>query len=481
MAIFEKLPYTNYHNLNADWIVKKVKEVVEAWTEYRDSMDEWKDGVDAELQTFYDWFDNLDLTDEVRTIIEEMVQDGSFMTAATPVITSATETWLAAHVSQGYAVDNTLTISGAAADAKVTGDRITQLKEDITAIAIRPTVSGSIASFNDGAEDVPMKSLIVNIEPVQSGSGDPSPTNIRPISGWTEVNTVRNGINQWNEEWEVGAFSNADGSKVNATNRIRITNYINIKPSTSYYGQYAGTGGLYAWFYDAAKTFISLANITHNVFTTPNNAHYMNIATYNAGSGTYNNDISINYPSTDTAYHAYTGDTYTTALGQTVYGGKLDVVSGELVINKAGLDLGALTWRYQTPIEAFPYGYFYADISGKANGTTNFITSVYPVIATLLGGANKAASGQASGPRIFIANSDYTDPEVFKTAVTGQTAVYDLATPTTVQLTAQEVTTLLGANNVFADAGSVDVTYLAYGKLYIDNRIAELQAMILEQ
>lgn len=33
-----------------------------------------------------------------------------------------------------------------------------------------------------------MPSLKVGIEPVQSGSGDPSPENIRPISGWTAAN-----------------------------------------------------------------------------------------------------------------------------------------------------------------------------------------------------------------------------------------------------------------------------------------------------
>lgn len=36
--------------------------------------------------------------------------------------------WLTEHISSGYAVDNTLSISGAAADAKVTGDELTDLK-----------------------------------------------------------------------------------------------------------------------------------------------------------------------------------------------------------------------------------------------------------------------------------------------------------------------------------------------------------------
>lgn len=44
---------------------------------------------------------------------------------------------------------------------------------------------GAIASFSDGAA-LPLNKLKVSIDPVQSGSGDPSPTNIRPITGWTE-------------------------------------------------------------------------------------------------------------------------------------------------------------------------------------------------------------------------------------------------------------------------------------------------------
>jgi hypothetical protein len=45
-------------------------------------------------------------------------------------------------------------------------------------------VPTDIASFT--ASDAPLKSLTASIVPVQAGSGDPSPTNVRPISGWTD-------------------------------------------------------------------------------------------------------------------------------------------------------------------------------------------------------------------------------------------------------------------------------------------------------
>ena len=98
-------------------------------------------------------------------------------------------------------IDNTLSTAGKAADAKKTGDEIESLKstaaaqkDDTLKAFPTDTASGAVASFADGA-NVPVKSLIVNIDPVQSGSGDPSPTNVRPISGWSEVNVEHAGKN----------------------------------------------------------------------------------------------------------------------------------------------------------------------------------------------------------------------------------------------------------------------------------------------
>lgn len=52
---------------------------------------------------------------------------------------------------------------------------------------------GSIATFTDGADNLPLKSAIVNIEPIQSGSGTPSLDNVRPISGWTSISISHSG------------------------------------------------------------------------------------------------------------------------------------------------------------------------------------------------------------------------------------------------------------------------------------------------
>ena len=57
------------------------------------------------------------------------------------------------------------------------------------------TASGSIASFPDGADDVEIKSAVVQIVPKQAGTGDPSPDNVRPITGWDAVTVTRTGKN----------------------------------------------------------------------------------------------------------------------------------------------------------------------------------------------------------------------------------------------------------------------------------------------
>jgi hypothetical protein len=55
-------------------------------------------------------------------------------------------------------------------------------------------VSGDIASFE--AASAPLVSCICTINPIQSGSGDPSPSNVRPITGHDDVTiTQKDGNN----------------------------------------------------------------------------------------------------------------------------------------------------------------------------------------------------------------------------------------------------------------------------------------------
>lgn len=51
--------------------------------------------------------------------------------------------------------------------------------------AIVDIASGNPVHITDGAADYPLTSAVIDIESTQSGSGDPSPSNVRPITGWT--------------------------------------------------------------------------------------------------------------------------------------------------------------------------------------------------------------------------------------------------------------------------------------------------------
>lgn len=123
MGLFENMPYTNFHELNADWIVTQVKKVMTDWTNYRENMDDWKAGVDDEITAFRTWFDNLDVQDEVRTVIDDLIDSGEFAIIINPEIATETGNWLATHITPTTPViDNSLSVSGAAADSKTVGD-----------------------------------------------------------------------------------------------------------------------------------------------------------------------------------------------------------------------------------------------------------------------------------------------------------------------------------------------------------------------
>ena len=384
-------------------------------------------------------------------------------------------------------------------------DNKTTLKDYLNATAIIKTVGpAQMVTFNDGANNIPVKSCIINLESYQEGTGDPSPSNIRPISGRTGLTVTRCGKNLLEHgratrtAYGITFTRNADGSvSISGTATTHVVHYFfdydGTKPSTQFAtqfpnGTYIVTGGVSNSVYISG--FVGDSNhgtrfddYGNGAEITVTNGSLFGVRIVILNGTTVDTTI---YPmirlasDSNSEYEPYTAQTYPiswqTEAG-TVYGGNLDVVSGVLTVDRASVDMGTLAWRYFTSGD-----YFYVPVDGKALGNQNVISSIY---ATSSGSATSQMTdyqikGHATSNTVYVKDSRYTAAEDLTTALSGQTMVYELATPQTYQLTPTEVRTLLGGNTIYTDAGDVSVDYIADTKLYIDNKVAELQALAPE-
>lgn len=343
---------------------------------------------------------------------------------------------------------------------------------DITIVTseITKTDSGEICSFVDGA-DAPFADFKVNIEAVQSGSGDPSPTNVRPISGWTGANIYKRGFNLWDEEWEVGSINAQTGLPTPSTTQIRSVNFCQCVPNTQYCKISTNTNLLNVFWYDAEQQFISVSSgggaKPYTVVTSPTNARFFKIRTDNAYGTTYNNDISINYPATETNYHPHTGNTYNInwqSTAGTVYGGTLDVKTGELTVTHTIKNLSTLGWGESVQGNN---KIFYATLSDrKISNPSAPICNTYKYVGTFSSASgfynnssNYDLGFNSESRTIYVRDENYTSASDFKSHLDTVVLVYELATHAIYQLTPTEVRSLLGINNVWADCGSIDIKY----------------------
>lgn len=340
---------------------------------------------------------------------------------------------------------------------------------------ITDTASGAIASFTDGADDLPLKSLIVDINPIQDlSNGDPSPENICPISGWTSVDVEQSGVNVWDEEWGLGIYSLSNGLPVPNASSIRGKNRIVAKPSTDYY---CNNNNMRVLYYDESDNYLGFVSGL-GIKTTPTNCAYIRMYLGNDYGTTYNHDVCINYPSTDHDYHPYTGRSITIQLGQTVYGGKLDVLSGVLTVtHKYATYDGSENWGI---VATQRYAVLWGQDASADNLDDTQIANwlVAGMQWYFMFGKFRVQNNGA----ICIGNTIDLDNNVFKWAdVTEFKAYlaqnpfqvcYRLATPITIQLTPNQVNSLYGQNNLWADSGDTEVEYRADTKLFIERLTA---------
>ena len=305
-------------------------------------------------------------------------------------------------------------------------------KPDISAmiadalLAVMPvgTESGPIASFNTELA-VPLVDCTSTIVATQA-PGTPTPSDPKAITGYTGLNLTRCGVNLFVETWEEGYINSGTGAIIWST-AYKTTDFIKVSPNAQYYCKAtiinADTPNV--CYYNANKEKIvfqsSVSSFFNNVFTTPNSADicYMRITLTIANTSTDN--FTINYPSTDTTYHAYNGTTYAvdwTDEAGTVYGGTLDLTTGVLTVTHGEID---------------------------------------------------SYNGESINEPWLSSKDVYTEGG---TPTTGAQVVYPLTTPVTYNLTPTQVRAIVGANNVYSDTnGDTTVQYKDSIQHYIDTRI----------
>lgn len=133
MGFFDHYPYTNFHNVNLDWVLQAVK----AWghtVEVNDQAFQDLEAANASFKAFVTgYLANLDVSDEINDKLDQMLEDGVLAPYMAPYIQTDVSAWLEQHITPTTpAVDNSLSVSGAAADAKITGDAFDAVKKDLS-------------------------------------------------------------------------------------------------------------------------------------------------------------------------------------------------------------------------------------------------------------------------------------------------------------------------------------------------------------
>lgn len=73
---FEQFPYSNFHDLNLDWIISEVKKAIEGFKALSNKIDDFETTLNNALEYINNYFKNLDVQEEINNKLEEMKENG---------------------------------------------------------------------------------------------------------------------------------------------------------------------------------------------------------------------------------------------------------------------------------------------------------------------------------------------------------------------------------------------------------------------
>lgn len=282
-----------------------------------------------------------------------------------------------------------------------------------------------------------------------------NPGTFAHVTGVSERRVV--GVNQWDEEWEVGNINSNTGENSSSSTVFRSKNYIPLFLGKDYYFKFNGTDTIGLRFYAEDKSYIknyalsTQANslLVRGTSRLPENAAFLRFV--NTSQVSYNNDICINLsdPTINGQYFPY--ETYTYPLDDSLtlrgvpkldssnrlyFDGDTYEADGKVTRKYGIVDLGTLTWTLTNPTYTTDR-VFVTSINDKAFGFANYeLTKSYTktgagTSAIHQDGYNKTTRGHASNTNIYIRDDDYDTVALFTAAMSGVYLIYELATPTT--------------------------------------------------
>ena len=250
------------------------------------------------------------------------------------------------------------------------------------------------------------------------------------------------GVNAWDEEWELGRWDTDTLSWEASTTQVKPKNLIHILPNTQYrLTNPSGTMSRYV-FYDSQKKFVSWVSATSNAtFTTPSNASYMMFGLGTGYGTTYNHDICINLSDTSIngKYFPYIKRVEDLSIirkyfpqGMKSAGSAYD----EIRYNKAtqkweyskgrfkSADLGELNWQYDSTNSRMYTNDLHDYIMKPSVGWGNTLLCAKYVNILWDSLQDKFVTLLNSG-RVYIKDTDYTDAATFKAAMAGVILYYE--------------------------------------------------------
>ena len=394
-------------------------------------------------------------------------------------------------ISLGVLPAGDYTVSAAHSDGSLSTDILMRIGKGsgstLVSINVSPltfTADGTseyfVAFRIDSGVTVSNETIFVQVESGSSYTDWVPYANICPITGWTGCNVARTGKNLLTDEGY--AWVNSTGEKTVNYTAISSVDLIPTAPGEkfTYYRNQQTTqnSSLVARLYNANRVYIGNGTTMFSTetgsktITIPANAYYVTFTQYGA-VGVTDLQVQVERGDTYTGFEEPISNVYPfswqTEAG-TVYGGVLDVLSGVLTVtHKTVTFTGADSenWSYSGEQQKSRFRIDIPDAYVIRNVPT-VRTSVMCNIGLFIDTGIEELGcyiypGDPDSPRFaYCPPIPYTmDAAAFKTWLQSNNLqiVYQIAEPVTYQLTAQEVTALIGQNNIFADTGKVSVQY----------------------